>query len=128
MIKWLNRDFIRGPYLALATSEKGYHSALRHCKVPQKDWASWVAGGADATTHVLTNADGGMVCLVCICVTTQESIQVAAMLVHEAVHVWQKWCEKHGENSPSEEFEAYSIQTISQRLMYAYADTLKGKT
>jgi hypothetical protein len=46
------------------------------------------------------------------------------MLVHEAVHVWQFHCENIGEREPSIEFEAYSIQAVSQFLMEAYAASL----
>jgi hypothetical protein len=51
-------------------------------------------------------------------------LQVAALLVHEAVHVWQLFRESIGEHGPSKEFEAYSIQAISQRLMERYRDSL----
>ena len=52
-----------------------------------------------------------------------------ALLVHEAVHVWQAFCEDIGEKSPSDEFEAYSIQSISYELMTAYANktSLRGR-
>jgi hypothetical protein len=118
--KWLNRDLIVGPYLALALSEKDFQAALRHCKVPPAEWAPWVSQDADATTHVLRNPDGGMACVVTIrdC-EGKEGVQIAAMLVHESVHVWQMWRESIGESEPSKEFEAYSIQAIAQRLMTA---------
>jgi hypothetical protein len=123
--RWLNRDLITGPYLGLATTEAQFHKALRHCKVPRADWPKWVSDGADATTHHLTNPEGGLVCVVCIRTTEKQTgIQVAAMLVHEAVHVWQAHCERIGEHKPSDEFEAYSVQAVSQRLMQAYADAL----
>lgn len=122
-VKWLNRDLIVGPYLALALSEKDFQQALRHCKVPCHQWTQWVSDDADATTHTLRNPNGGMVCVVTLrdC-KDKEGVQIAAMLVHEAVHVWQMWRESIGERSPSVEFEAYSIQTIAQRLMTAYRD------
>lgn len=123
--QWLNRDLIVGPYLVLVLCEKDFHQALKHLKVPRADWPQWVSGGADATTHVMTNEDGGMVCVVALgdC-SSKEGVQVAALLVHEAVHVWQNWRESIGEKEPSSEFEAYSIQAISQRLMTAYSDNL----
>lgn len=124
--RWLERDLITGPYIALCTSEQAFHAVLRHCKVPRTDWAKWVSDGADATTHHLTNPEGGLVCVVCINSTEKQTgIQIAAMLVHEAVHVWQAHCERIGEHKPSDEFEAYSVQAISQRLMLAYAESLQ---
>ncbi|MCX5818441.1 MAG: hypothetical protein NT047_00785 [Deltaproteobacteria bacterium] len=47
---------------------------------------------------------------------------VIGLLVHEAVHVWQHICEELNENEPSVEFEAYSIQLLSQRLIAAYSE------
>jgi hypothetical protein len=123
VLKWLNRDLIVGPYLGLALSQKDFEAALRHCKVPKTEWADFINAGADATMHTLTNPDGGMVCIVGIRPGPEHTgPQIAAMLVHEAVHVWQAWCDKIGEREPSSEFEAYSIQAISQRLMCAYAE------
>lgn len=122
-VKWLNRDLIIGPYLVLCTTEAGFERVMRHCKVPRGNWGQWVRDGANATTHELVNPEGGHVAVVCIKATTQHPCQVAALLVHEAVHVWQYHCDRIGERNPSSEFEAYSIQAISQRLLYAYAES-----
>lgn len=125
-MKWLRRDLIVGPYLALALSEADFHKAMGHCKVPQKEWPEWVKDGADATAHVLTNPDGGTVSIVCMRTYPNITpIQIAGILVHEAVHVWQHFCKRIGEDDPSFEFEAYSIQSIAQALMQAYADSIK---
>ncbi|MPS60582.1 hypothetical protein [Acinetobacter sp.] len=43
-------------------------------------------------------------------------IEVYGLLLHEAVHVWQKVKKLMGEKEPSSEFEAYSIQSIAQDL------------
>lgn len=43
-------------------------------------------------------------------------IEVYGLLLHEAVHVWQKIKKLMGEKEPSSEFEAYSIQAIAQDL------------
>ncbi|EJB8464308.1 hypothetical protein RGO85_003495 [Acinetobacter baumannii] len=43
-------------------------------------------------------------------------IEVYGLLLHEAVHVWQKIKKLMGEREPSSEFEAYSIQAIAQDL------------
>lgn len=123
-MKWLNRDLVVGPYLALCTTEADYQRVLRHCKIPRDDWDKWVHDGADATTHEFTNSNGGHICAVCIRPSEKQGPQIAGMLVHEAVHVWQYHCRSIGEREPSWEFEAYSIQAIAQRLMYAYAETL----
>ncbi|HBN5965817.1 TPA: hypothetical protein L3H12_002550 [Acinetobacter baumannii] len=47
-------------------------------------------------------------------------IEVYGLLLHEAVHVWQKVRKLMGEKEPSSEFEAYSIQAIAQDLFEMY--------
>lgn len=46
--------------------------------------------------------------------------QIHGLLLHEAVHIWQELKEKMGEESPSVEFEAYSIQALAQDLFELY--------
>lgn len=46
----------------------------------------------------------------------KDQIEVYGLLLHEAVHVWQKVKKLMGEKEPSSEFEAYSIQAIAQDL------------
>ncbi|KCY47724.1 hypothetical protein J715_3367 [Acinetobacter baumannii 1571545] len=47
------------------------------------------------------------------------------LLLHEAVHVWQKVKKLMGEKEPSSEFEAYSIQSIAQDLFKMYEESEK---
>lgn len=42
------------------------------------------------------------------------------LLVHEAVHVFQRLCETIGEDTPSKEFQAYYIEYISDFLIKAF--------
>ena len=51
----------------------------------------------------------------------RNGVEVAGMLVHEAVHIWQEWCDHYGETNPGREQEAYAIQAISQELMAEFA-------
>lgn len=126
-MNWLNRDLIVGPYLALCTAEVDFHKVLRHCAIPKMDWPEWIqTPQADATCHFLKNPKQELCAVVCLRLREGvEGLQVASLLVHEAVHVWQEFKEHIGEHSPSREFEAYSIQAISQRLMQAYADGMR---
>ncbi|SPL69152.1 hypothetical protein [Acinetobacter stercoris] len=50
-------------------------------------------------------------------------IQIHGLLLHEAVHIWQEVKLLMGENDPSVEFEAYSIQSISQDLFEMYEES-----
>ena len=129
-VQWLNRSLIIGPYLCLCTTEKEYHAVMDYLKVPAHQRCPWVGKRANAATHLLENQDHGLVAVVCLGDVSRRSlVDVAALLVHEAVHVWQAFCEDIGEKSPSDEFEAYSIQSISYELMTAYANktSLRGR-
>jgi len=125
-VKWLDRDLVNGPYIGLATTEAAFREALAHCEVPpEKQPGDWIAPGKDARAFYLDNPKGDLVCIVAIRVTPDvDGVQIAALLVHEAVHVWQVFAERIGEENPSREFEAYAIQAITQRLLQAYADQL----
>jgi hypothetical protein len=84
---------------------------------------------SSATTHLFNAINGGRRCAL-ICIRDYEKysgIEVAGLLVHEAVHIWQEILRNIGEENPSEEFEAYSIQSISQNLMAEFiAQTNRG--
>lgn len=53
----------------------------------------------------------------------RKLIEVYGLLLHEAVHVWQKVRKLMGEKEPSSEFEAYSIQAIAQDLFKMYEES-----
>jgi hypothetical protein len=129
-IEWLDRSLMQGPYLALVLSAQEFHKALDHCKIPMEDRGRWIkTDHSDATAHYLQNPEGQLVCIVAVRPKKDTTgVQIAAMLVHEAVHVYQQFRERIGEVNPSAEFEAYTIQSISQRLMQAYADRVGDKT
>ena len=124
--KWLNRRVSReGPYLTLCLSGEELSHALRgmtkvHIKFPDY--------GAKCTTlhHIDTNE---LCSVVSISKHSQEkcnAIEMAGLLVHEAVHVWQEYAADIGEINPAVEQEAYAIQGISQELMAEYARRIKG--
>lgn len=110
---WLDRFLVVGPHLALCTSQEEFETALHHLKVDPVTAGSWIVGGG--TTHTFEKDDGGMTCIVCVKlkdIKKRPICEVANILVHEAVHVWQQHCSEIGERNPSVEFEAYSIQAI----------------
>jgi len=119
-MKYLNRGLIEGNYYAICQSEKKYFEEMQrlHVKHPNP----WISEGANATTHQLTKlGDGDRVSIVCVKHNSKLSgCQIAALLVHEAVHVWQAYCEGIGEERPGHEIEAYAIQRISQELINSY--------
>ena len=121
-INWLDRKIgHHGPYLALVLSQKEYDQAIKHCD-GQPGHSYIKTDRAHATAHYLDNAQGELCCIVALGETAgRTGIEIAGLLVHEAVHIWQAWCDSIGEREPAAEQEAYAIQSISQILMAEYA-------
>ena len=111
-----------GPYLCLCLDEKTFHAALDDCGI--KDRPLFIANiQSNASMHSATHADGSLVCIVTLASWSEHSpIEVAGLLVHEAVHVWQRYCEHIGERVPGNEQEAYGIQAIAQELMQSFSE------
>jgi hypothetical protein len=51
--------------------------------------------------------------------------ELVGLAAHESTHAWQNLCEEMGEKSPSTEFEAYTIQSITQFVVQACWDCQK---
>lgn len=123
--EWLDRGLIYGPYYTLCLTPTDYHAALKHLGEDELD-AFRKTTHANATTHFLYDKDGKQ----CAVVTlsdwkTRSGIEIAGLLVHEAVHIFQGWCERVGEHTPGSETEAYSVQWISQQLMWEFVRQTK---
>ena len=87
--------------------------------------------GADAQVDCY---DGGKHCIVQLGDCSERTlIEVHGLLLHEAVHIWQRIRKLMREKKPSIEFEAYSIQRIAQDLFSMFeesevSDVLDKKT
>lgn len=123
-LTWCARDAFLLPLCYTACfSEKAFQREMRRLRVPANAQPPFVMASANASTHFFEKSDGSVAAIVCMDTGTDaEPIQVACLLVHEAVHIWQEAMRLIGEDKPSAEFEAYTIQTISQELMYLYAE------
>lgn len=120
--RWLDRRIAApGPYLALVFSQEEYERAMRHCRI--KDPGSWLkTTHAHATTNFCRNPRGQSVAIVSLSDWQgRDPIEVAGLLVHEAVHVWQEYVNNIGEQYPGHEQEAYGVQAIAQELMAEFA-------
>lgn len=128
--KWLARDLIVGPHLALCLTAEDF-AAKAHDEGEEPFPNEWVSAGKHAKVHSFVRKDGKRLAIVCMSGwEDRDPICIAGLLVHEAVHVWQSFCEDIGERTPSIEFEAYSIQWIAQQLMWEFVRqtaTAKGK-
>lgn len=56
-----------------------------------------------------------------------SSPQTLALLVHEAVHVAQAYWRELGEDEPSDEFMAYTVQQVAQYLMEEHMSWMERK-
>lgn len=120
--KWLSRDWAApGPYLTLVLTQEELNRELRRLKVFEQP--SLVSNDhSHATVHYLTNPDGKFCCLVGMKGWEgRPGIEIAGLLVHESVHIWQVYAEHIGEHKPGSEQEAYAIQAIAQELMWEFA-------
>jgi hypothetical protein len=120
---WLDRDLLVGPYLTLCLSEADYHSACADLGIPVD--GPWISNDqSHATVHTRAHPRTGQLCsIVCINVDGDRTgIEIAGLLTHEAVHIWQNFRRWIGEDKPGDEAEAYAIQRIAQRLMHSYAE------
>jgi hypothetical protein len=119
--RWLNRDWCTpGPYLTLVLSQEELDRELRRLGI--KEHVPFVSNDhCNATVHMLRNSKGRRCCLVSLKAWEKRSgIEIAGLLVHEAVHIWQDYAENIGEHNPGSEQEAYAIQAIAQELMWEF--------
>ena len=119
-INWLDRSLITSPcYLALCTNKKLFRKAMRHLGIPEKDHPPFLANWhSNATVHFFELREEGKMCAV-VCLGDfkgHDQVTIFGLLTHEAVHVWQEIRKLLGEKTPSDEFEAYAIQNLSQQL------------
>jgi hypothetical protein len=121
-MRWLDRTLIVGPHLALATTQKQFDKLMSHCSIPKATRPTFKQAGSNASTLLLERDTGEHVCIVSLHTIPKKTPKtvIYSLLVHEAVHVWQLKRKGIGEDSPSSEFEAYSIQAISQALFDEY--------
>lgn len=135
MIKYL---FLRpfGTYVALCLNEKDFKKEWKRLNAPMPI-PSWINEGANATVHNLERGyDNNHI----VCLKVKKKIskhQIYALLVHEAVHVYQQIVFKLTGNNTStrdvkiksefeDEVQAYTIQEISQFLMLAVDNEWNG--
>jgi hypothetical protein len=125
---WCDRHLVVSPYyIALCLTHKAFKRELKHLNVPPNLWPNFQGSSqANATVHYFARK-AKRSAIVCLGPTKNRSgIEVCGLLTHEAVHIWQAICDELGERNPSPEFEAYSIQAISQELWTKFSE-LKGK-
>ena len=84
------------------------------------DVHTFMSLGADAQVNFYNDS---ALAIVQIGEVERSIIQIHSLLLHEAVHIWQRIKQLMAESDPSKEFEAYSIQRIAQDLFAMYEES-----
>lgn len=122
-VLWLDQGW-QPAHIGFCPSKKAWKREMRKMGCEGEPWPS--AAGSTQTFD-----SGGKRCIIVTvaegCEKHHSRIEIAGLIAHEATHVWQKVREHMGEDQPSIEFEAYSVQAIFQNLYRAWWDT-RGKS
>lgn len=111
-------------YVALCLNEKEFKRACKDIKIAKKDVPEFSRGDDFARCHFFER-DKDVLAIVCLNPGKHSISEVHGILVHEAVHIWQRVKIYIEESEPSSEFEAYSLQNIAQILFEAYDERKK---
>lgn len=122
---WLDRRIAApGPHIALCLTEAEFKAACRSVGCAPPNFMG--SARAQATAHIFDGKSGSASVIVCMQDWQgRDPIEVAGLLVHEAVHVWQEHASAIGEHTPGAEQEAYAIQAIAQELMAEFARRMR---
>lgn len=124
---WGHRNLISLPlYFCLCTSQKEFNKEWLGCGLPKEKIEPYVTPGKDATV-VTVEHKGSIISFVGVANWEgKDPIAICGLLVHEAMHIWQRTLQMMGEENPSEEFETYSVQAIASELMYLFRLRIYG--
>lgn len=125
--KWLDRyRAIRLPYMMLCLSRSELEQAVKSIKSEFPSGQSWCNPGGACVHFYVNEQPLEQTAFVCIDPPIgMPGYEIAAMLVHEAVHIVQSFMEALGEKEPSKEFQAYCTQWVSQQLFVEYSRRLQ---
>ena len=116
MVKLFESPFGHVNYCLVKSKEEYVRFCARH-KVAKSEFMSLGTQGQCS----IIERDGGILAIVqvdkALCLEHFTKTQIIGILVHEAVHIWQEIRTAMREDKPSSEFEAYSIERISEDLI-----------
>jgi hypothetical protein len=107
------------PSVALFTRRDDYARAMHEIGIREENWHAWPRE-EEAWVFQYANGERQPQNFVVVCIGDTDGldgIDIAAILCHEAVHVWQAYAEFIGERRPADEQAAYAIQSIAKFLM-----------
>ena len=90
--RWFDRRISApGPHLCLCLTERDYTAAMRHVGASADARGSAPAGPRHGSPSAMGwQADRGDLLER---LAGRNPVEVAGLLVHEAVHAWQEWCD-----------------------------------
>lgn len=120
----INSELITSPIpLSVCKNKESFFKELRANGIKKKDRPEFNASGTGATTHFIEMNGRKIAAIICMDEKHKKDYtkgQIVGLIAHEAVHVWQEIKTSIGEHDPSSEFEAYSVQMLTQRIFEAY--------
>lgn len=115
-------------HAGIAFNKNDFDRELKRLGISETDYLAH--SNAAATTHIFERRkpNHGTACIITLDMphAKKRSIsQVAALLAHEATHVWQACEDCMGEKNAGAEVEAYFIQWVTQCAVDAYLEAKK---
>lgn len=123
-VRWCDSGWFPFNY-GMVKNRKDFKKCLDAIGVKKHPVTDGEMDGQGVVAHVNQFRDHNDNLLLLVLVEPGFEDRIRDVLVHEAVHIWQAMCEEIREESPSEEFEAYSIQAITRSLWAAYDEVYK---
>ena len=119
---------IQGPRVALVLSEGEFDTTIAELGIEKDDpnGPRWSSLGNNWGLVWPLEMEDGPVWLVGLGAAVPLG-SIPSTLVHESVHVWQGYREYIGEDRPSKEFEAYSVEGIFSELMRQFSESRVGR-
>lgn len=119
---WINRGW-QPVYLGFCPSEKAWNDTLKEYKIKEEPYPT----SHGRCTYLVNNISGDEVILLTINPKdTTSPLEIVGLIIHESVHAFDFICESIGEEKPSTELKAYSVQAIAQEMINAYNKCYKG--
>lgn len=119
-VVWIDKGWLP-VYIGFCPSRKAWDREMKRMSIDDSPYP-----GSDGCTTRLENGSGKTCIIVCI----NERLDadscrhgIAGLIVHECMHAWRYILLAIGEDTPSCEFEAYAMQSITQQTMTAFCDT-----
>lgn len=120
--RWCNRSLIQFPlWYAYVPDEKAWNREMKRLGVKNEPYPTKMG-----RMTLLTDDTGKTIALVTLnheIAKEHTEAEVAALIAHESMHVWQEIMSAIGEQTPSQEFAAYALQTIFHELYSGYLET-----